>query len=150
MLGNVYLGMRKDVNEYLTSIESSPLTGGILALNLLKRPNVSYREIAKFIDELKDIELDDSAVEEIEVIAKYEGYITKQIKEAANMAKLDEMKIPQDFDYLNMNGLALEARQKMDKVKPLTIGQASRISGVNPSDVAVLIMNVRKKLDGKE
>ena len=77
--------MRKDVNEYLTSIESSPLTGGILALNLLKRPNVSFREIAKFIDELKDIELDDSAVEEIEVIAKYEGYITKQIKEAANM-----------------------------------------------------------------
>ena len=150
VLGNQYLGMRKDVNEYLTSIESSPLTGGILALNLLKRPNVSYREIAKFIDELKDIELDDSAVEEIEVIAKYEGYITKQIKEAANMAKLDEMKIPQDFDYLNMNGLALEARQKMDKVKPLTIGQASRISGVNPSDIAVLIMNVRKRLDGKE
>jgi tRNA uridine 5-carboxymethylaminomethyl modification enzyme len=66
------------------------------------------------------------------------------------MAKLDEMKIPQDFDYLNMNGLALEARQKMDKVKPLTIGQASRISGVNPSDIAVLIMNVRKRLDGKE
>ena len=60
------------------------------------------------------------------------------------MAKLEEMKIPQNFDYLNMDGLALEARQKLDKIKPLTIGQASRISGVNPSDVAVLILNVRK------
>ena len=61
------------------------------------------------------------------------------------MAKLEEMKIPSDFDYLNMDGLALEARQKLDKIRPLTIGQASRISGVNPSDIAVLILNVRKK-----
>ena len=75
---------------------------------------------------------------------KYEGYIIKQIREAKNMAKLEEMKIPSDFDFINMDGLALEARQKLDKVRPLTIGQASRISGVNPSDVAILILNVRK------
>ena len=139
-----YLGAREDINTYLRSIDSNELTGGIQAFELLKRPNVSYIEIRKFIKELEDIELDEFAIEEIEIIAKYEGYIVKQIREAKNMAKLEEMKIPSDFDYLNMDGLALEARQKLDKVRPLTIGQASRISGVNPSDITVLIFNVRK------
>ena len=139
-----YLGAREDINSYLRSIESNELVGGIQAFELLKRPNVSYNEIRKFIPALKDVELDEFAVEEVEIIAKYEGYIVKQIREAKNMAKLEEMKIPSDFDYLNMDGLALEARQKLDKVKPLTIGQASRISGVNPSDITVLIFNVRK------
>ena len=139
-----YLGAREDVNAYLRSIESNELVGGIQAFELLKRPNVSYVEIRKFIPDLDAIELDEFAIEEIEIIAKYEGYIVKQIREAKNMAKLDEMKIPSDFDYLNMDGLALEARQKLDRVKPLTIGQASRISGVNPSDITVLIFNVRK------
>ena len=94
--------------------------------------------------ELKDIEYDSSTVEEIEVIAKYEGYIVKQIKEAENMRKIEEMKIPAGLDYLNMDGLALEARQKLNKIQPLTIGQASRISGVNPSDISILLLNVRK------
>jgi len=144
ILKSNYLGSRKEINEYLESIESSLLTGGVQALELLKRPNVEYKKIRDFVPDLKDIELDDSGIEEIEVIAKYEGYIAKQIKEASNMARLDAMLIPSTFDYLNMNGLALEARQKLNKIKPSTIGQASRISGVNPSDVAVLIMNVRK------
>ena len=144
-----YLGARKDINEYLKSIESNELTGGIQAFELLKRPNVSYVKIREFIPELHNIELDEFAIEEVEIIAKYEGYIIKQIREAKNMAKLEEMKIPSDFDYLNMDGLALEARQKLDKVKPLTIGQASRISGVNPSDISVLIFNVRKAINGQ-
>ena len=139
-----YLGAREDVNSYLRSIESNELTGGIQAFELLKRPNVSYIEIKKFLPELDSVELDEFAIEEVEIIAKYEGYIVKQIREAKNMAKLEEMKIPSDFDYINMDGLALEARQKLDKVRPLTIGQASRISGVNPSDITVLIFNVRK------
>ena len=98
----------------------------------------------KFVPEIQVIELDEFAIEEVEIIAKYEGYIVKQIREAKNMAKLEEMKIPSDMDFLNMDGLALEARQKLDKVRPMTIGQASRISGVNPSDISVLIFNVRK------
>ena len=120
------------------------MTGGIQAFELLKRPNVSYIEIKKFLPELDNVELDEFAIEEVEIIAKYEGYIVKQIREAKNMAKLEEMKIPNDMDFLNMDGLALEARQKLDKVRPMTIGQASRISGVNPSDISVLIFNVRK------
>ena len=144
ILKSTYLGSREEVNSYLRSIESNELTGGIQSFELLKRPNVSYLEIKKFIPALEEVELDEFAIEEVEIIAKYEGYIVKQIREAKNMAKLEEMKIPSDFDYLNMDGLALEARQKLDKVKPLTIGQASRISGVNPSDITVLIFNVRK------
>ena len=145
-----YLGGKKEINDYLKSIDSNELTGGIQAFELLKRPNVSYERIKSFIPELQKITLDEWAVEEIEIIAKYEGYIIKQIREAKNMAKLEEMKIPSSFDYLNMDGLALEARQKLDKVKPLTIGQASRISGVNPSDITVLIFNVRKTMNGQE
>ena len=139
-----YLGKREEINEYLRSVNSNELTGGLQAFELLKRPNISYEAIRNFVPELKDIELDEFAIEEVEIIAKYEGYIIKQIREAKNMAKLEEMKIPSDFDYINMDGLALEARQKLDKVRPLTIGQASRISGVNPSDITVLIFNVRK------
>ena len=144
ILKSVYLGSRKDVNDYLASVNSNLLTGGIQAFELLKRPEINYVDLVQFIPELKDIELDEFAIEEVEIIAKYEGYIVKQIREAKNMAKLEEMKIPSDMDFINMDGLALEAREKLNKVRPLTVGQASRISGVNPSDVSVLIFNVRK------
>ena len=96
---------------------------------------------------MRDISYDNPTIEEIEIIAKYEGYIVKQIHEAENMRKIEEMKIPEGLDYIHMDGLALEARQKLDKVRPLTIGQASRVSGVNPSDVSVLILNVRRHLN---
>ena len=140
-----YLGKKKEVEEYLSSLGFNELKGGVQAFELLKRPNVKYTEIAKFIPELEDFSLDESTIEEIEIIAKYEGYIIKQIKEAEGMAKLDAMKIPDDFDFLNMDGLALEARSKLNKVRPLTIGQASRISGVNPADISILILNIKRK-----
>lgn len=143
-LKSTYLGGKKEVNQYLSNIGSNELTGGIQAFELLKRPNVKYKDLVNFIPTLQSITMDDDAIEEIEIQAKYEGYIVKQIREAKNMVKLEEMKIPQDIDFLLMDGLALEARQKMDKIRPLTIGQASRISGVNPSDISVLIFNVRK------
>ncbi len=140
-----YLGKKKEVEEYLSSLGFNELKGGVQAFELLKRPNVKYTEIAKFIPELEEFSLDEQTIEEIEIIAKYEGYIIKQIKEAEGMAKLDAMKIPDDFDFLNMDGLALEARSKLNKIKPLTIGQASRISGVNPADISILILNIKRK-----
>ncbi len=140
-----YLGKKKEVEEYLSSLGFNELKGGVQAFELLKRPSVKYTEIAKFIPELEGFSLDEQTIEEIEIIAKYEGYIIKQIKEAEGMAKLDAMKIPDDFDFLNMDGLALEARSKLNKIKPLTIGQASRISGVNPADISILILNIKRK-----
>ena len=82
--------------------------------------------------------------EQLEIMVKYEGYITKEKREANQLLKLEQVKIPVDIDYLNTEGLRLEARQKLDKVRPLTIGQASRISGVNPADVSALLMAIKK------
>lgn len=133
------------MEEYLSSLGYNELKGGVLGSEILKRQNVKYTEIKRFIKELDGFSLSEDTIEEIEIICKYEGYIAKQIREAENQRKLEEMKIPDDFDYLNMDGLRLEARQKLDKIRPLTIGQASRVSGVNPSDVSILILNVRRK-----
>ena len=146
ILKSVYLGKKKEVEEYLINLGFNELKGGIQAFELLKRPNVKYCAIVEFIPELQGILLDESAIEEIEIIAKYEGYIVKQIKEAEGMAKLDAMKIPDGIDFLNMDGLALEARSKLNTIRPLTIGQASRISGVNPADISILILNIKRKI----
>ena len=80
----------------------------------------------------------------LEIIVKYEGYIEKAKKDASRMRKLEEMKIPEGLDYLHMDGLALEARSKLDEVRPFTIGQASRISGVNPADIAQLLYHIKR------
>lgn len=147
VLKTSYLGNKKEVNDYLKSINSSELKGGIQAFELLKRPNVKFVKIASFIEALNELDLDEFAIEEIEIISKYEGYIEKQKREAENMKRIEEMKIPANFDFLNMDGLALEARQKLHQVRPLTIGQASRVSGVNPTDISVLLLNVRRTMN---
>ena len=145
ILEKTYLGKRKEIEQYITSLGFNELKGGVLASELLKRQGVKYVELAKFIPELAKYELNEQTIDEIEIIEKYEGYIVKQKREAENHIKLEEMKIPDDFDFMNMDGLRLEARQKLAKFRPATIGQASRVSGVNPSDVSILILNVRKK-----
>ena len=99
----------------------------------------------ELIPELKEIDLDFIGVSQLEIMVKYEGYIKREEKEALSFAKYEEHKLPQDIDYLNMHGLALEARQKLDKIRPINIGQAGRISGVNPSDISILILNLKKK-----
>ena len=145
ILESTYVGKRKGVEEYLTSLGFNELKGGVLASELLKRPLVTYRELAKFIPELEKYDLDDQTVEEIEIIEKYEGYIIKQKKEAANQAKLDSTLIPEDIDYPSLDGIRLEAREKLARVRPLTVGQASRISGVNPSDISMLVLHIKKR-----
>ena len=147
ILESTYLGKRKDVEDYIVSLGFNELKGGILASELLKRPGVKLVELAKFVPELDKYVLDEQTIDEIEIIEKYEGYIVKQKRDAENHQKLEELKIPEDIDYLSMNGLRLEAREKLNKVRPLTVGQASRISGVNPSDISMLILNVKKILN---
>ena len=147
ILEKTYIGKRKEVEEYITSLGFNELKGGVLASELLKRPGVKYTVIAKFIPELDKYELDEQTIDEIEIIEKYEGYIVKQKRDAENHRKLEELKIPEDIDYVNMNGIRLEAREKLNHVRPLTVSQASRISGVNPSDISMLILNVKKILN---
>lgn len=144
ILEKTYFGEKSPINEYLSSLGYEKLTYGVSAKEILKRNGVTFKELKKYLDIPVNIKLDNIAEEQVEIYIKYEGYILNQRKEAEKLHKLDNIDIKADIDYLNLDGLALEARQKFDAIKPKTIGQASRISGVNPSDINVLIMYLRK------
>ncbi len=140
-----YVGTKSAIQEYLSEIGYNELVGGISLIDILRRPNVEYGKIQEYYEELRKLQLSNTAITQLEIMVKYEGYIEKQKKDALRLAKLEEMKLSPNIDYLHMDGLALEARQKLDKIKPLSIGQASRISGVNPADISMLILNIKKE-----
>lgn len=144
ILKEKHFGPEKELVEYLESVGYPNFQGGLSAYDLVKRPNVSYEKIATFIPELKDIYLDVNGIFQLEVMIKYEGYIAKQEQEAQKFAKLEDYPIPQGMNYLKLDGLRLEARQKLDRVKPTTVGQAKRITGVNPSDIAILMIHIKR------
>ncbi len=110
-------------------------------LDLLKRPEITLT----FLNEFTHIPYDKEIKEEVEIMTKYEGYIKKTYKEVEKMAKLEEKQIPSDINYQNVKNLASEARQKLEQIRPLTIAQATRISGVNPSDIAILSVYLKKE-----
>ena len=124
------------VNNFLERNNSSLLTGGIKLIDLLKRSELSY-EALKEID-VDRPELSKVEAEEVEIQVKYEGYIKLQEAQVEKFKKLEKKRIPENIKYSEIKGLRLEARQKLDKIKPLSIGQASRISGVSPADINVL------------
>ena len=144
ILNNTFFGATSPVNDYLVKLGYDKLTYGVSGKDLLKRNGVSYHELKTYLNLNSDLELDNLGEFELEVSIKYEGYIESERKEAIKFRKLEDIKLNKDTDYSNMDGLRLEARQKLNAVKPLTIGQASRISGVNPSDISILVMNLRK------
>ncbi len=129
------------VNEYLESIGSTKLRDGISLYDLLKRSEISIEHIKHFIE----INEADEIVEQVVINNKYEGYIKKEEKEAEKMLKLESKGIPDNIDYNKVKNIASEARQKLNEVRPTTIGQASRISGVNPADIAVLSVYLKKE-----
>lgn len=131
----------KDTNDYLASINSTKLLDGITLYELLKRPEITFDNIKHFID----IDYSDEVVEQVEIIDKYEGYIVKANREAEKMLDLEKVKIPEDINYDNVHNLASEARQKLAQVRPTTIAQASRISGVNPADISILMVYLKKE-----
>ena len=134
------------LNGYLQELGFLPTEVGQKGFDLLKRPNISYTRLASLMDELKDYrDLDADAILSLETKVKYEGYIRNQMKEAENLVKEESMLIPEDTDYLHMDGLRLEARDKLDRVRPKTIAQAARISGVNPADISILFLQLRKR-----
>ena len=139
-----HLSYKPQVLNYLEVNKLEPIHNSIKASDFLKRTNVLYRNIVDLFPELNDIDLPQYAIRQLEILIKYEGYIKKQEDIASSYAKFDNYKLDNEIDYLHMDGLALEARQKLDRIRPLTIGQASRISGVNPSDISILILNLKK------
>ena len=136
----------KENNEYLASLSSAPILDGVSLLNLLKRPEIKIVDLKHFID----FPYSEDILEQVEITVKYEGYINKELKEANRMMSLENIFIPSDIDYQKIVNIASEARQKLELVRPISIGQASRISGVNPADIAVLTVYLKKLHKGTE
>ena len=142
-LAEIRITPKAGVNDFLAGVGSSALKDGISALDLMKRPEISYEHILMMLGETQSVT--DEVAEQIEISVKYEGYIAKAVQQAVRMKKMDERKIPDDIDYDSVPNLALEAVQKLGVVRPLTIGQASRISGVNPADISILMVYVENE-----
>jgi tRNA uridine 5-carboxymethylaminomethyl modification enzyme len=127
-----------DVQELIKSIGGSELKDGIRASDLLKRPEMTYELLEKLTK--SEIPLDDESKEQVEIQLKYEGYIVKSLQQVDRLKKMENKKIPENIDYDRVSGLATEARQRLKLVKPLSIAQASRVSGVNPADISILLV----------
>lgn len=136
-LEKVVLPPSEALNSLLVSRETSPVTTGVRAIDLLKRPQIGYGDLAAFDPERPEVPHE--VAEQVEIRLKYEGYIRRQLQQVEQMRKLETRRLPgQEFDYHTVTGLRLEAVEKLNKIHPLNIGQASRISGVSPADVTVL------------
>ena len=136
------------VNEFLEKNNSSQLKNGIKLIELLKRTELNY-EILGEIDNQRPI-LSSAEQEEVEIEVKYEGYIKLQLAQVEKFKKLENKILPENIDYLNLKGISLEARQKLDKYKPTSIGQASRISGISPADISVLLIYLEQNKNFKK
>jgi tRNA uridine 5-carboxymethylaminomethyl modification enzyme len=139
-LKEVRFTMKHPLNDALIANNIAPIEGGISAYELLRRPDIDLDFMKPYLEDFNPTK---EVKQQIEIIVKYEGYLNKQVKEADSKRKLDDLSLPTDIDYMHVDNLAIEARQKLAKVKPLTVGQASRISGVNPSDISVLLIYLK-------
>ena len=140
-LKNKKIPYQTGVGKYLSSlgyIEENDVSYN--AYEIIKRPNVKAKEILKLLD--NEI-YDDDVINEVEIEIRYKGYIAKARKEADKLLRADRLKLPQDIDYTKVDNLRLEARQKLNQIKPFTLGQASRISGINPADIQVLAVYIK-------
>ena len=137
-----------ELTEILVSRETSDVKTGIRLIELLKRPELNYEVLTPIDKDRPD--LDPAIFEQVEIAIKYEGYIKKQIAAVENMRKLENKLLPENIDYRSITGLRLEAQEKLSAIRPLNIGQASRISGVSPADVNVLMIYLVKQKGGNQ
>lgn len=133
-----------ELNEILVSRGTSPVTTGVRLSDLLRRPQLSYADLTP-VDTTRPADIPQAVLENVEIELKYEGYIKRQKADIAEMRRLEGKKLPIDVNYDEITGLRLEAREKLNKVRPENIGQASRISGVSPADISVLMIYLSKK-----
>ena len=142
-LKNVSIKPSEETNKFLEENGSTPIKHGVKIIELLKRSEISYKALEK-LDKNRPV-LTRQEAEQVEIQVKYEGYIKLQIVQVEKFKKLETKILPEDIDYKNLKGISLEASQKLDKFKPNSIGQASRISGVSPADVAVLLIYLEQR-----
>lgn len=136
-----------ELNELLVSLGTTPVTTGIKLAELLKRPEIHYSDLTKIDSERPP--LSEETMRRAEITLKYDGYIKRQLAEVDRVAKTEKMKLPPDLDYSSIKGLRIEARQKLDRIKPLSVAQAARISGVSPADISVLLIYLRSAKEGE-
>ncbi|HFF3188050.1 tRNA uridine 5-carboxymethylaminomethyl modification protein [Bacillus thuringiensis] len=141
-LSSIIIKPRPEVQELIRNIGGSELKDGIRASDLLRRPEMTYEHIHLLVP--SEVELSDEVKEQVEIQIKYEGYIEKSLQQVERMKKMENKKIPVDIDYDAISSLASEARQKLKDVRPLSMGQASRISGVNPADISILLVYIEQ------
>ena len=141
ILKNNKITPTKEVNDYLEKNNSTPLKDGISLYNLLKRTELNIENIKHFLE----LPYEEDLLNQVEIEIKYEGYIKKAIKDAEKMIKLENKKIPKDIDYKKIKNIASEAKQKLDEIRPESLGQALRISGVNPSDISILSVYLKRE-----
>ena len=139
-LKEAMVGANKKTQEFLASHDSSPIHTAVSIADLIRRPELSYEIVEDLDTDRPDMELDREVVEQINIFLKYEGYIDRQQSQVEHFIKMESNKIPADIDYSKVKNLRIEARQKLEKVRPESIGQASRISGVSPADVTMLML----------
>lgn len=137
-VANVHIGANKEVQALLESYGSIPLNTGVTLTELIRRPELDYEKLAP-IDKNRP-ELPYDVIEQVNILIKYDGYISRQVKQVESFKKLEKKKIPEGFDYDEVPSLRIEARQKLKTYNPTSIGQASRISGVSPADISVLLV----------
>ena len=147
-LKNTYVGPSKELEEIFNSVGSEPITTGMSMADLIKRPELDY-DILALIDPERP-ELREDIRFQVNVQIKYEGYIARQLKQVEAFKKLEKRLIPEDFDYKSVYGLRIEAVQKLDKYRHVSIGQAGRISGVSPADISVLLIALEQHLKNQQ
>ena len=140
-LKNNRITPNKEVNEYLSNNNLTRLSTTVTLYDFLKRQDITFDNIKYFID----IDYDKDILDEVEIMVKYDGYIAKEEKEAEKLKTLENKKIPNDIDYYKVHNLASEAKQKLSEIRPISLGQALRISGVNPSDISILSIYLKKE-----
>jgi len=134
------IGAGKEVQELLTSLGSAPLVTACTLADLIRRPELTYELLAPIDTERP--ELPDDVIEQVNINIKYDGYIKRQLKQVEQFKKLENKRIPEDIDYNTVPSLSTEARQKLSRLRPISIGQASRIAGVSPADISVLLVYI--------
>lgn len=141
-VNSTYLSPSKQLNDLLEEKGTAPLSTGICLADLIKRPQLSYECLADFDSERPD--LPEDVAEKVEIEIKYEGYIKRQEAQINETLRLEAKKIPEDINFDDVYGLRLEAKEKLNKIRPASIGQAARISGVSPSDISVLLIYLKR------
>jgi len=142
-LKTTHISAANGTSEVLTDFGLEPLPNGTNALQYLRRPEVNYEVIASLVPPTEPLTRD--VIEQVTIETKYEGYIAKQQQHVERMQRLEKKPIPSDFDYEIISGLRTEARHKLTRFRPATVGQAGRIAGVNPADISILLIHLEKK-----